>query len=64
MEGYVVHADLMGTGRENVIVYQNGLAAVFSGRAMDLSVIRPGTALPQTKRLYSSTLYPGGELER
>ncbi len=64
LDGYVIHADLMGMGQENVIVYQNGLAAVFSGSAIDLRVIRPGTTLPQTKRLYSSTLYPGGELNK
>ncbi|WP_166242228.1 hypothetical protein [Paenibacillus turpanensis] len=63
-EGYVVHADLLGTGREQVIIYGEGSASIFS--AVHMSLQGNGTALgplPQIKRLYSSTLYPGGQLE-
>ncbi|WP_339279921.1 FG-GAP-like repeat-containing protein [Paenibacillus sp. FSL W8-1187] len=60
-EGYAVHGDLAGTGTEQVIVYNDERAAIFGSAAIDLTARRPGHALPQPKRLYRSTLYPGGE---
>lgn len=61
-EGYAVHGDLLGTGTEQVILYSNGKAAVYAGQPMNISAPPSGRPLPQPKRLYSSTLYPGGEV--
>ncbi|MOA29314.1 hypothetical protein D3C78_1503210 [compost metagenome] len=61
-DGYAVHADLLGGGTEQVIIYNNKTASVFGSRAMDISrTLGGGGPLAQPKRLYSSTLYPGGE---
>jgi len=60
-DGYVVHADLMGAGRENVIIYDNEWAYIYSSWEQDLFTRHSAEPLQQTKRLYSSTLYPGGE---
>ncbi|MNN77486.1 hypothetical protein D3C81_1939530 [compost metagenome] len=61
-EGYAVHGDLLGTGTEQVIIYTQGSATVYSGESLEPGALRSGGALPQPKRLYSSTLYPGGEV--
>ncbi|CAG7627906.1 FG-GAP-like repeat-containing protein [Paenibacillus allorhizosphaerae] len=61
-DGYVAHGDLFGTDREQVVIYGNETAAIFGSSAYDLTAASSGKPLPQTKRLYSSTLYPGGEL--
>ncbi|WP_019536210.1 hypothetical protein [Paenibacillus ginsengihumi] len=61
-DGYVVHADLLGAGRENVVVYGQERAFIYASQPDGLTAKRPGVPLPQTKRLYSSTLYPGGEV--
>lgn len=61
-EGYVAHGDLLGTGTGQVIVYTDDTATVYSGAALPLEAALPGKPLPQPKRLYSSTLYPGGEV--
>ncbi|MBD2872742.1 hypothetical protein [Paenibacillus arenilitoris] len=62
-DGYAVHADLAGTGCEQVIIYNNEIAAIYASRQLDLTPRRTGGGpLPQPKRLYSSTLYPGGEI--
>ncbi|MBD0380841.1 hypothetical protein [Paenibacillus sedimenti] len=60
-EGYVVHGDLLGVDSEQVIIYDNETACIFASQHQDLTVTT-GTPLPQVKRLYSSTLYPGGEV--
>jgi hypothetical protein len=60
-EGYVVHADLFGKNREDVIIYAHNIAWIYSGTQQDINEPVSGKAIPQTKRLYSSTLYPGGE---
>jgi hypothetical protein len=60
-DGYCVHGDLFGSGTEQVIVYEDGTASVFASRPFDPAEPPSGIPLPQTKRLYSSTLYPGGE---
>jgi len=62
LDGYAVHADLCGSGTEQVIVYTNEVAAVFASRPLDLGAARVGGPLPQPKRLSHSTLYPGGEI--
>lgn len=61
-DGYVTHGDLFGTGREQVVIYGHEAAYIFGSTAYDMSAAPSGQPLPQTKRLYSSTLYPGGEL--
>ncbi|MDF2964312.1 MAG: hypothetical protein K0S39_6047 [Paenibacillus sp.] len=63
VDGYVTHADLTGEGREQVIIYDQETASIFSSKSMDLSKPASGKQLKQSKRLYSSTLYPGGEVE-
>lgn len=60
-EGYALSADLFGSGTEQVIVYTDDRAVVYASRPMDVSAAITGRPLPQPKRLYSSTLYPGGE---
>ncbi|WP_159887152.1 hypothetical protein [Paenibacillus puerhi] len=62
VDGYAAHADLFGEGREQVIIYDQETAYVFASRPRDLSAAVPGSPLRQPKRLYSSTLYPGGEV--
>lgn len=59
-KGYVVHADLAGSGTEQAIVYNDEEAVIYSGIPLELK--GQGKPLPQIKRLYSSTLYPGGEI--
>ncbi|ETT77639.1 hypothetical protein C173_03949 [Paenibacillus sp. FSL R7-277] len=61
-QGYAVHGDLLGSGTEQVIIYTDELAAVYAGEVLPLQAAHPGQQLPQPKRLYSSTLYPGGEV--
>lgn len=61
-QGYAVHGDLLGSGTEQVIIYTDELAAVYAGEPLPLAAVHPGRPLPQPKRLYSSTLYPGGEV--
>ncbi|SFK99287.1 Repeat domain-containing protein [Paenibacillus sp. 1_12] len=63
VDGYVTHADLLGGDQEQVIIYDNDAASIFSNQMIDLSASASGKALAQSKRLYSSTLYPGGEIE-
>lgn len=63
MDGYVVHADLLGTGLEQVVIYNRETAAIYSSRELGLAAKPGARPLPQSKRLYSSTLYPGGEVK-
>ncbi|MCM3626618.1 FG-GAP-like repeat-containing protein [Paenibacillus glycanilyticus] len=62
-EGYAVHADLWGSGTEQVIIYSNDTASIYSSKQAKLSECAAGSSLPQPKRLSSSTLYPGGEIK-
>ncbi len=59
-KNYVLHGDLFGRGMEDVIVYGDREAVIYSGTPADLNAPPSGIALPQPRRLYSSTLYPGG----
>ncbi len=59
-EDYVLHADLFGRGIEDVIVYTDKKAFIFSGTPIDIATVQKGSPLPQTRRLYTQTLYPGG----
>ncbi|CAM3840945.1 FG-GAP-like repeat-containing protein [Cohnella lubricantis] len=61
LNGYAVHADLCGSGTEQVIVYTDETAEIYASRPLDLRAKRPGAPLQQPKRLSHSTLYPGGE---
>lgn len=61
VEGYVAHADLVGSGREQVLIHDGETVHIYASEAMTLEARKPGVALPQPRRLYSSTLYPGGE---
>lgn len=63
-DGYVLHGDLFGRGIEDVIVYSREKAWIYTGTAYDLSAPASGRPVRQTKRLWSSTLYPGGECIR
>lgn len=63
-DGYVLHGDLFGRGKEDVIIYTAETAWIYSGTEYDLKQKTSGKQIPQTKRLYSSTLYPGGVCER
>ncbi len=60
---YVLHGDLFGRGIEDVIVYGDKEALIYSGTFIDVKDKPSGKKLPQTRRLYSSTLYPGGCIE-
>ncbi|WEG13704.1 hypothetical protein PU629_04880 [Pullulanibacillus sp. KACC 23026] len=61
VDGYVGHADLLGRGEEQVIIYNHETAWIFSRKDGDLSKPSSKGVLPQSKRLYNSTLYPGCE---
>jgi outer membrane protein assembly factor BamB len=61
-EGYVTHADLLGSGREQVLIYNDHKVYIYSSSEDDLAKSAVERPLPQSKRLYSSTLYPGGEI--
>lgn len=61
VEGYVAYGDLVGSGKQQVIIYDRNQASVFGANSLDLSVSQDGKPLSQPKRLYSSTLYPGGQ---
>jgi len=63
VDGYAAHADLVGSGKEQVLIYTDDAVTVFGAEPMTLEARSSGRALPQPKRLYSSTLYPGGEYE-
>lgn len=59
-DGYVLHGDLFGRGVEDVITYNSKTLCIYSGRKTKISKPGSGKPVPQDKRLYSSTLYPGG----
>lgn len=61
-DGYVLHGDLFDRNKEEVLIYTPERAYVYSGTEYDLSKQPSGRAIPQSRRLYASTLYPGGEV--
>ncbi|MCI3923979.1 FG-GAP-like repeat-containing protein [Paenibacillus sp. TRM 82003] len=61
VDGYVAYADLVGSGKTQVLIYTNDEVAVFGSEPLELEAREPGRPLPQPRRLYSATLYPGGE---
>lgn len=58
-DGYVQYGDLFGRGCEDVIIYADGMAQIYSGKAYDITQMPSGRAIPQTERLSRVTLYPG-----
>lgn len=62
-DGYVLHGDLFGRGKEEVLIYTTEKAYVYSGTQYDLKESPSGKPIPQSRRLYASTLYPGGEVQ-
>lgn len=58
-DGYVLSGDLFGRGCEEAVIYAGGTAWIYSGLPYDLAQKPSGRAIPQTGRLYRSTLYPG-----
>lgn len=60
-DGYVLHGDLFGRGVEDAVVYTDSRAWIYSMHPVDLSQAPSGKPVEQPKRLYSATLYPGGE---
>ena len=63
-DGYVLHGDLFGRGAEEVIVYSHETAYIYSGTPYDLNAPVSHKPIPQTRRLYASTLYPGGQYDK
>lgn len=61
-DGYVLHGDFFGRGKEDVLIYTPEKAYVYSSTKYDLSEAPSGRPIPQSRRLYASTLYPGGEV--
>lgn len=62
VDGYVVHADLTGVGQTQVIVYDDNELYIYSNEYLDLD--KYANIKSQEKRLYSVTLYPGGEYKK
>ena len=60
-DGYVLHGDLFGRGKEEVIVYTAATAYIYSGTPYDFGYPATMKPVPQTRRQYAATLYPGGE---
>ena len=58
---FVMHADLGGDDREEVIVYNETTAWIFSNGECDLSAPPRQPSLPQNRRLYNWTIYSGWE---
>lgn len=59
VDGYAVHADLTGSGLTQVILYNNEELFIYGSELIDL--MNHANVRNQEKRLYSVTLYPGGE---
>lgn len=59
-EGYVVHGELLNDGNECVIIYSDGEASIYCHKRIDLNVFER-KPIKQSKRLYTSTLYPGAD---
>lgn len=58
-DGYVISGDLFGRNCEDVIVYADNCAYIYSGQPYDLSMAPSGNQIPQNGKLIRSTLYPG-----
>ena len=61
-DGYVLHGDLFGRDQEGCNYFYSGKKGLDSQRTPADPAEKPsGKPVPQVKRLYRSTLYPGGE---
>lgn len=58
-EGYVLHGDLFGRGKEDVIIFDGKMAWIYSGTEYSMGQKPSGKAVAHTWRLHSATLYPG-----
>lgn len=58
---FVIHADLCGDEKEEVVVYNENTAWIFANGGCDLSAPPRRPALPQNRRLYNWTIYSGWE---
>jgi hypothetical protein len=58
---FVMHTDLCGDEREEVIVYNETTAWIFSNGDCDVSAPPRKPSLPQNRRLYNWTIYSGWE---
>ncbi|MFC0214608.1 hypothetical protein ACFFK0_19570 [Paenibacillus chartarius] len=63
VDGYVGHADFLGVGREQVVIHDDRYVRLFASREEALAKREDARPLVQTKRLYSSTIYMGGEID-
>lgn len=59
-DGYIAWGDLTGSGTDQLIVYSNDEAVIYSSKDIDITKTT-GIPLPQPKRLYNNTRYWGGE---
>jgi hypothetical protein len=58
---FLIHADLCGDAKEEVVVYNEGTAWIFANGGCDLAAPPRRAALPQNRRLYNWTIYSGWE---
>ena len=58
-DGYVISGDLFDRDCEDTVIYKDGKAWIYSGKPYDLEETPSGRQIPQTGKLYRSTLYPG-----
>jgi hypothetical protein len=58
---FVIHADLCGDEKEEVVVYNENTAWIYANGGCDLAAPPRRPALPQNRRLYNWTIYSGWE---
>lgn len=63
VDGYVGHADFTGSGNNQVVIHDETFVHLFANSKIDLTRQVGARPLAQTKRLYSSTIYMGGEAD-
>lgn len=59
-----MHADLLGSGYDQVIVYDSSKAYIFGSKPFDLQLKREKPIPQEKNKLYTITLYPGGEYHK
>jgi hypothetical protein len=62
-DGYVAWGDMVGSGANQMIVYSEREALIYSAVDVDLDK-KSEKPLPQPKRLYNNTRYWGGECHK
>jgi hypothetical protein len=58
---FLIHADLCGDAKEEVVVYNETTAWIFANGGCDLSAPPRRAVQPQNRRLYNWTIYSGWE---